>query len=121
MLTAVKCWRVVPHFDSAGPDAQANLGPDQPPQIIMRSLLPLVVAANVLGALAVPTTAHGDNSLFDSAKAILAQVNALTGNVGAGVLDAVEAAVERAWNSPSEKDQRAQSSVVETNGVRCEY
>ena len=90
----------------------------------MRLLIPLVVTANVLSALAVPTTQQVTNDnigFFDSAKALLTQVDALTGNVGVGILGAVEAAVERVWKGTSPQEQRAKVSVVETNGVRCEY
>lgn len=117
MPTAVKCChaylrRCWTHKQSLSPTTTGK----------MRSLTSLIVAANVLSALAVPTNpgANTDNTIFGSAKALLAQVDALTGNVGAGVLGAVEAAVEHAWNSHSEKEQRARSSVVETNGVSCE-
>jgi hypothetical protein len=90
----------------------------------MRSLIPLVVTANLLGALAVPTTyqvADSNAGFFDSAKALLAQVDALTGNVGMNVLEAVGAVVEHVWKGVSEQEQRAKVSTIETNGVRCEY
>jgi hypothetical protein len=90
----------------------------------MRSLIPFLITANILSALAVPTTqqiTNDNNRFFDSAKALLAQVDALTGNIGVGVLEAVEAAVERVWKGKSAQEQRAKVTVVETNGVRCEY
>jgi hypothetical protein len=94
------------------------------PTATMRSLIPLVITANVLSALAVPTTqqvTNDNNRFFDSAKALLAQVDSLTGNVGVGVLEAVEAAVERVWKGKSGQEPRAKASFVKTNGVRCEY
>jgi len=90
----------------------------------MRPLVPFIVAANVLSSLAVPTTrqvARENSRFFDIAKAIIAEVDVLTGNAGSGVLGAVEAAAERVWKGTGERKQRAQVSIVETNGVRCEY
>jgi hypothetical protein len=79
----------------------------------MRSLVPLLATAHVVGTYAAPA------GVFDSAKSLLSQVNVLTGSVGTGVFDSVEALVERVWHG--NREQRAQVSFVEKSGVRCMF
>ncbi|PVF96556.1 peptidase S10, serine carboxypeptidase [Serendipita vermifera] len=78
----------------------------------MRSLVPLLVTAHVVGTYAAPA------GVLDSAKSLLSQVGALTGNVGTGVFDSVEALVERVLNG--DHKQRAQVTFIEKSGVRYE-
>lgn len=75
----------------------------------MRYLAPLL-----LTSYAASQTYARPTGILGSAKALLSQVNSLTGGFG---LDAVESAFERVWFG--QEEERVLSSFVEASGVRC--